>query len=296
MFNNEIICRCDGSLGSCPGAEIDSITLTTGTVKLSDQAFQSDIHFQYHTDKLYLQMTGFSISCGRLTLQWFILPASSACSNASSVIGTFPNNNLQQALSGLNLQDNSKYKVAIQASDIRNNNPQLVCSGKVTIDTSIPKDGWIHDGAGADLSYQASKFLQVNWGGFQTRHGVAKYEWKVLLTSFNSNQTTELTSFTNANLNTNASKTLNSVTDGLKVTFVVRAFTKAGLFSDLTSDGVIIDTSPPVAGTIYDGSQPGVDLKYAKWTTTYTANWDRFRDPHSPISGYTLAIQRLGAG
>ena len=241
-------------------------------------------------------MTGFSVSCGALTLQWFLLPASSACNNASSVTGTFSNNNVQQALSGLNLQDNSKYKVSIQASDLRNNIPQLICSGEITIDTSTPKVGWIHDGPGADLSYQASKFFQVNWGGFQTRHGVAKYEWKVLLTPFNNNQTTELKSFTNANLNTSASKTFSSVTDGSKVTFVVRAFTKAGLFSDLTSDGVIIDTSPPIAGRIYDGNQLGIDLKYAKWTTAFTANWDLFTDPHSPISLCTLAIQRLGAG
>lgn len=241
-------------------------------------------------------MTGFSVSCGALTLQWFLLPASSACNNASSVTGTFSNNNVQQALSGLNLQDNSKYKVSIQASDLRNNIPQLTCSGEITIDTSTPKVGWIHDGPGADLSYQASKFLQVNWGGFQTRHGVAKYEWKVLLTPFNNNQTTELKSFTNANLNTGASKTFSSVTDGSKVTFVVRAFTRAGLFSDLTSDGVIIDTSPPIAGRIYDGNQLSIDLKYAKWTTAFTANWDLFTDPHSPISLYTLAIQRLGAG
>ena len=241
-------------------------------------------------------MTGFSVSCGALTLQWFLLPASSACNNASSVTGTFSNNNVQQALSGLNLQDNSKYKVSIQASDLRNNIPQLICSGEITIDTSMPKVGWIHDGPGADLSYQASKFLQVNWGGFQTRHGVAKYEWKVLLTPFNNNQTTELKSFTNANLNTSASKTFSSVTDGSKVTFVVRAFTRAGLFSDLTSDGVIIDTSPPIAGRIYDGNQLRIDLKYAKWTTAFTANWDLFTDPHSPISLYTLAIQRLGAG
>ena len=179
---------------------------------------------------------------------------------------------------------------------MRNNIPQLVCSGVLIIDTSKPQGGWIRDGPGADLSYQASKSLQVNWGGVQTRHGVAKYQWKVLLTPFNTNQVTELMPFTNVNLNTNAGKTFNSITDGSKVKFVVRAYTKAGLFSDLTSDGVIIDTSPPIAGMIYDGNQVGLDLKNAKWTNVFSANWDRFTDPHSPISRYTWAVQRLGAG
>ena len=179
---------------------------------------------------------------------------------------------------------------------MRNNIPQLVCSAAVIIDTSRPQGGWIRDGPGADLSYQASKSLQVNWGGVQTRHGVAKYHWKVLVTPFNNNQITELMPFTNVNLNTNAGKTFNSITDGSKVQFVVRAFTKAGLFSDLTSDGVIVDTSPPVAGKIYDGNQAGIDLKYAKWTNTFSANWNRFTDPHSSISRYSWAVQRLGAG
>ena len=294
--NGRVICRCDGSLGTCPGSVEDKITVTTGTTQLVDQTFNSVVSYQYFTDKLYVKISGFSVSCGQLTLDWFLLPSTSTCSTTSGVNGTFPNNNAQQKLTGITLQDTKGYKVSIQAFDMRNNAPQLVCSGVVIIDTSKPHGGWIRDGPGADLSYQASKLLQVNWGGVQTRHGVAKYQWKVLLTSFNTNQTTELMSFTSVNLSTNGGKTFNSVTDGSKARFVVRSFTKAGLFSDLTSDGVVIDTSPPVAGKIYDGNQLGADVKYAKFTNTFSANWDRFTDPHSPISRYTWAVQRLGAG
>ena len=290
------IYRCDGSLGTCPGAVEDKITVTTGTAQLMDQTFNSITSYQYLTNKLYIKISGFSVSCSQLTLNWFLLISTTSCSATSGVKGTFPNSNVQQTLTGLTLQDNKGYKVSIQASDMRNNAPQLVCSGVVIIDTSKPHGGWIRDGPGADLSYQDSKLLQVNWGGVQTRHGVAKYQWKVLLTSFNSNQTSELMSFTNANLNTSTGKTFHSVADGSKAIFVVRSFTNAGLFSDLTSDGVVIDTSPPVAGKIYDGNQLGEDVKYAKWTNTFSANWDRFTDPHSPISRYTWAVQRQGAG
>ena len=99
---------------------------------------------------------------------------------------------MHETFTGLILQDTNSYKVSIQASDIRNNVPQLVCSGVVVIDTSKPQDGWIRDGSGADLSYQDTKLLQVNWGGVKTRHGVRKYDWKVLITPFDTNQTTEL--------------------------------------------------------------------------------------------------------
>ena len=199
-------------------------------------------------------------------------------------------------MSGLALQDNNNYKVSIQVVDMRNNTSQLVCSGAIIIDTSKPQGGWIHDGPGADLSYQASKLLQVNWGGVQTRHGVSKYMWKVLVTPFQTNHSNQLMSFTNANLSTSAAATINGISDGSKVQFVVRAFTKAGLHLDLTSDGVIIDTSAPVAGKAYDGNQTGVDIKYAKWTTTFSANWERFTDPHSHIARYDWAVQLQGAG
>ena len=237
------------------------------------------------------------MSCGQIHLSWFLLSGTSSCSLNSSFSGTLPNANPQQtAVTGLTLQDNNSYKVAIKASDMRGKTYKVVCSGVLVVDTSKPQGGWIRDGPGADLRYQASKLLQVNWGGVQTRNGVAKYQWKVLLTPFNNNQTTELMPYTNVNLNTNAGKTFSSVADGSEVKFVVRAYTKAGLFSDLTSDGVIIDTSPPIAGMIYDGNQVCLDLKYAKWANEFSANWDRFTDPHSPISRYTWTVQRLGAG
>ncbi|XP_068693727.1 uncharacterized protein [Montipora foliosa] len=288
--------RCDGKLGTCPGAEQDSINITTGSVQFTDQSFLSVISYQYLTNKLYLRLVGFSASCGQLTFQWFLLSSSSACSTASVVKGAFPNSNTQQTLTGIALQDNNNYKVSIQAVDMRNNIAQLVCSGVIIIDKSKPQGGWIHDGPGADQSYQASKLLQVNWGGIQTRHGVRNYMWKVLVTSFQSNHSIELMSFTNVNLSTSAAATFNSISDGSKVQFVVRAFTKVGLHSDLTSDGFIFDTSAPVAGKAYDGNQTGVDMKYAKWTATFSANWDRFIDPHSHIARYDWAVQRQGAG
>ena len=294
LFNGSLNYRCDGGLGTCPGAVEDKITVTTGTAQLVDQTFNSVVSYQYLTDKLYVKIFGFSVSCGQLTLNWFLLSSTSTCSTTSMVNGSFPNNNVQQILTGITLQDTKGYKLSVQASDMRNNAPQIVCSSVVIIDASKPHGGWIRDGPGADLSYQATKLLQVNWGGVQTTHGVAKYQWKVLLTSLNTNQTTELMPFTNVNLNTSTGKTFNSVTDGSKARFVVRSFTKAGLFSDLTSDGVVIDTSPPAAGEIYDGNQLGVDVKYAKWTSTFSVNWDRFTDKHSPISRYTWAVQRQG--
>ena len=287
---------CNGILGTCPGALVDDIVLKTGSLQIMDSKFQSPSTYQYITDRLFLKVSGFSVSCGQLNLRWSVLSGTSPCSFNSPVNGTLPDATAYHTITGLVLPDNTTYKVSVKASDLRNKAHQLVCSSVIVVDTSKPHGGWIRDGPGGDLSYQASTLLQVNWGGVQTRHGVAKYEWKVLVTSFNTNQTSELMPFTSTNLNTNAGKSFNNIADGSKARFVVRAYTKAGLFSDLTSDGVIVDASPPVADKIYDGNQIDADVRCAKWTNTFTANWGRFTDPHSPILQYTWAIQRLGAG
>ena len=274
----------------------DDIFIKIGEVQIVDSKQQSPIQYQYITDRLFLKISGFSSTCGSISLRWSLLLGSSPCSFNANISGTLKSNNEYQTVRGLSLKDMTSYKIFIRASDLRGKNYQPVCSKAVVIDTSKPQGGWVHDGPRADLSYQASELLQVNWGGVQARHGVSKYEWKVLVTSLVTNKTIELMPFTTANLNTNAQRGFDNMEDGSKVTFIVRVFTKVGLFSELTSDGVIIDTSAPIAGKVNDGNQIGRDLKYANWTNTFTANWEQFTDPHSPIARYTLAVQREGTG
>ncbi|XP_068740144.1 latent-transforming growth factor beta-binding protein 4-like [Montipora capricornis] len=93
--------RCDGNLETCPGAEHDSINITTGSAQFTDQSFLSVISYHNLTNKLYVRLTGFSASCGQLNFQWFLLSSSSACSTESVVKGAFRNSNTRQTLTGL---------------------------------------------------------------------------------------------------------------------------------------------------------------------------------------------------
>ena len=108
---------------------------------------------------------------------------------------------------------------------------------------------------------------------------MARYEWRVVYKAQGSSQSNQLLPFTSISLNTRASQTFSAVQDGGKVTVTVRIYTKAGLYSDKTTNGVIVDTTPPVAGAVYDGNVGGKDLKYAKWTNTFSANWNRCVTP-----------------
>ena len=283
--------RCDGGLGTCPALITDAITIVTGSVALKNPQFSVNAAYQSVTSQLYIHLTGFSTTCGAMKLNWYLLGSSAACSSNSNTTGVLPNANPRQVITGVRLTDNQRYKLAILALDMRGRSLQPVCTGSVTIDTSRPQGGWVRDGPAADLSYQASKTVQANWGGIQTRNGVEHYEWKVQVTSHRSSQASELMPFTSINLDTRASKTFSNIQDGSNVQVTVRAFTKAGLYSDFTSDGVVVDTSPPVAGKVFDGNQAGVDTQFAKWTSTFNANWGEFTDEHSPVSRYAWAVK-----
>ena len=259
------------------------IKLVAGKSALTRSNFGNSIAYQSITDKLYLKLTGFSITCGAHTIKWSLLKGRDTCTlgkNPGSLSTT--NNNV---LSGLVLQNGHEYKIVVQAFDIRGQSGLPVCSNVVTIDTSRPSGGWIRDGLGStDIQFQSSKTISATWGGFKTSHGIAKYEVAVY------NKNIVIQAFTNVNLKASFTKTFSAITDGSTLTVKVRAFTKAGLYSETSSNGVTVDTSKPIAGRVSDGSAS--ELKYASWTTTYDATWTQFTDPHTSIIDYKLGIKR----
>ena len=56
-----------------------------------------------------------------------------------------------------------------------------------------------------------------------------------------------------------------------------------------TSIGYVVDTSPPTAGVVLDGTDKD-DNDYLTDRTSYTAQWVGFADPHSEIIEYEWAI------
>ena len=88
--------------------------------------------------------------------------------------------------------------------------------------------------------------------------------------------------------------TISNVTYGSKVQFVVRAYTKAGLYREVKSNGIIFDNTPAVAGKVLTGTKNASDVKYATWRKKFYANWNSFNDPRTPIWRYTSAIEKKG--
>ena len=274
-------------MGTCPPRITNKITLSSGQITLTLPNFANAISYQSITDKLYLKLTGFSVTCGALDIKWSLLKSKDSCTlgkNPGSLTNT-----INHVLNGLTLKSGETYKVVAQAYDMRGESGLPVCSNALTIDTSRPSGGWIRDGLGSkDAQFQSSKTISASWGGFKTTHGIAKYEVAVYI------KNNPLQSFTNVNLAASFTKTFAAITDGSKIVTKVRAFTKAGLYSEISSNGVIVDTSRPTAGKVIDGTSN--DLKYASWTTTYNASWTSFTDAHTPIVEYKLGVKKKDGG
>lgn len=56
------------------------------------------------------------------------------------------------------------------------------------------------------------------------------------------------------------------------------------------STPINVDRSPPVIGTVSDGSDPFVDLDYQSNLSSICVTWSGFSDPHSHISSYQWTV------
>ncbi|KAI8485724.1 hypothetical protein Bbelb_365580 [Branchiostoma belcheri] len=71
----------------------------------------------------------------------------------------------------------------------------------------------------------------------------------------------------------------------------VRAFNLAGLHTTYHSDGVMVDTAPPTAGVVHDGT--GVhDVDYQSSTIELSAFWHGFTDLESGVRRYLWCVGR----
>ncbi|KAI8509825.1 hypothetical protein Bbelb_122530 [Branchiostoma belcheri] len=155
------------------------------------------------------------------------------------------------------------------------------------VEASPPLPGFVHDGGQQDMDYQHDlSTITVTWGGFQEPHtDIAEYSWMIGTCSGCDDVMEEQ----HVGLMTEASATNLNLQPGVKYQVTVTACNSADLCTTLTSDGVIPDTSPPVAGAVLDGSSDG-DIQYQASRTAIRAHWYNFHDPHTGLSHYEWRV------
>ena len=142
---------------------------------------------------------------------------------------------------------------------------------------------------GGDADYQNSTdSLVVSWLGSDDASGIASYEY-----ALGSQALTDVVDWTDAGLET--SKVLDglSMSEGLEYVLSARTTDVAGNLSDIvTGDGIMIDLTPPVTGSVYDGIelQQLSDEAFTGSDTSLIGSWESFGDDVSGIAGYEVSI------
>lgn len=162
-------------------------------------------------------------------------------------------------------------------------------SATVALSTPTVYDGLVPS---TDAAYSTSPYsLSANWTpSVVTASTLGGYKFRIQGPS--AAETDWLDSGT-AISTTTTGLTLES---GSTYYFEVRAFSTDGVYSATgTSNGVIVDTVPPVTPSyIYEST--GTDISYTPSSTTLSFNWGPSSDMHSGLAGYEYAVGTAAGG
>lgn len=184
----------------------------------------------------------------------------------------------------LGLVDATLYYACVRAVDQVSNASAFSCSDGVTVDATAPVSSTPLDGATApDIDFQSSTtVLDATWtAATETGSGLATYDWR-FCTSIAC--TTVIASGSGASLAANATGL--TLTAGTTYFACVQATDNVGRQStEGCSDGVTVDTGPPVMSAPTDGI-PAPDIDFQTSTASLSASWVTATDGGSGIAGY----------
>ena len=265
----------------------DGITVDTDVPIISsviEGSLTADMDYQNSDTTLIIVWTGSDTASGIAQYEYALGTASA---DSNTVAWTNAGTATADTLTGLSLTEDSIYYLSARATDVAGN-PSVVVSGDgVTIDLTAPAGTIVNDGTGDDIAYTGSdSTLSAVWPAFtETVSGISKYEYAIGSSSGGTNVVDWIGNATD----TSFTKTGLSTTSGTAYYISVKATDNAENESTtITSDGVIVDTGGPIAGTVFDG--PGADIDWTNSTSSLTATWSGFSDTLSGIQKYEYAI------
>lgn len=222
-----------------------------------------------------------------------------------SAVGTAEGTHL---FSGLPLATNTKYWGCLRAtthSGVRS--ASWFCTDGVNVDNVPPEAFVVRDtdtprtGDGNDVLYSSQNKLVTTWEAaidtgspldrYETRVTTAEVTMSHVLNDVTGPGPDQVQDWTSVALATQATF---SPTVGGKTYFVtVRCYNDVGLYTDITSSGVAVDFTNPIAGWVIDGTG-AEDIDWYATTDTVQAQWDGFVDAESGIAKYEWAVGVCG--
>ncbi|XP_041351011.1 uncharacterized protein LOC121369994 [Gigantopelta aegis] len=184
-------------------------------------------------------------------------------------------------------QDGHKYYITVKAFNGAGLYKQTV-SRPVVTDSSAPQPGHVYDGSRTeDKDYITSlSMFAAYWGGFSDPHSfINMYKVKVGTCSGCDDHLEEF----EYNLNTEISLSHTAPAHGVTYFVTVTACNSASLCTSVTSDGIIIDSSPPTKGHVMDGLG-STTTQFQASQTFVGAKWHGFQDPQSGLAYYEWRV------
>ena len=286
-----------GNLGNywTDGVLVDTSPPASGRV--TDGQDRRDVAYQSETNILYASWSGFhenESSIHHYELAFGTLQNTSDVQPFTDVglVTSFPSSNLLVS----ELRNGVKYYARVVAFNTLGVPSKIVTSNGVLIDSTPPTFlSPVSDGVYPylELDYTTHEtWLAVSWKcgdadsglmhtfvGFGTQPGIVDVTGfqRVLLYQ---------SSFTIKNL---------SLSQGYRYFATVKCINRVGLPNLLSSDGVTIDSTPPLLGYLNDGISAHKDVDYIGIGPHVTANW-KFIDPQSHVTRYAISINQITNG
>ena len=185
----------------------------------------------------------------------------------------------------LNLEHNVMYFGSVRATDHVGNISAVSSSNGITVDLFEPVVEAPWEGSTTNLTFQGSSdTLAVFWHN-SNEPQLHYYEYCIGTGEGDSS----VVDWTNVGLDTMAVSYALSLNHAETYYVSLRAYDLSGSRSQtMTSDGITVDLSPPVLGTVVDGLT--TDESYTESLTTLVASWDGFSDTTSGIQFYEYAV------
>ncbi|XP_064643636.1 uncharacterized protein LOC135497734 [Lineus longissimus] len=79
--------------------------------------------------------------------------------------------------------------------------------------------------------------------------------------------------------------------DGVQTWVKLKAYNHVDMFTEVVADSpIMVDRSPPLAGSVFDGETVHVDQRYFKYQRKICASWLGFSDPQSGLTSFELSV------
>ncbi|XP_048243311.1 uncharacterized protein LOC124141844 isoform X1 [Haliotis rufescens] len=275
------------------GITVDLTPPTPGTVKVENL---TEGTFQVSRTEVAIRWTRFtdveedSFSAHTTGIAYYEVAIGTISGGQDVVTHTIVGSVNKYILHRLNLQTGSTHYASVRATDFVNKTTVAV-SGAFLVDSTPPALTGQH--IQVEERYITSHLIHVCWNNVFSDEESGTEAYTVAMGTRHAYA--DVSEYITTDQECLDINTLNKIEDGHSYYITVKAFNGAGLYTMSSSRPLVVDTTPPSTGHVFDGVQsaatPGdKDKDYITSVSEMGAYWEGFDDPHSSVATYTVKV------